>query len=335
MLEVMATRAAANKNKPARERHLSEPAATTPNNRLQQRRVSGGGRTPSGGSGGQPKTKVPRQLKATAEDHLTMENVITTTAGDLEAAVEAMLTRVLVKPQIAETLCNSLMTKMMGEIEKKLDVVKLSVVTLEEKIEAGKQETGRLNADIGKLRRELIPAQNMQKAVSTIEAQLCEQKDEMEQVQRTNNLMFFGIPEKKGESLVTLITNLAKDIDVTLKMGDILHCRRTGRQDTNKSGKPEDTGKPGEPEKPGKPRPIVCKFASYAVRSAVYHSKKKLKGGPFTIREDLSPGRLVLLNHAVQRFGLKKVWTSDGAVLVSHGGKTLRLTTMEQLSGIK
>ena len=64
----------------------------------------------------------------------------------------------------------------------------------------------------------------------------------------------------------------------------------------------------------GKTRPIIIKFARYAVRIAVYKNKKKLKGKRFLITESLTENRVKALKATQTKYGTTNVWTSDGRI---------------------
>jgi hypothetical protein len=173
----------------------------------------------------------------------------------------------------------------------------------------------RLDEELKTLKKKSMPEIN--EVLSRMEAKLNNRTDELEQYQRLNNLRFFGIPEKSGESPADIVVSVAHKIDVQLKREDIECCYRAGRSLN------------------GKPRPIVCRLNSYSKRSELFGSKRKLSGQPTTIREDLTRARMVVLNHAISQFGLANVWTSDGAICVHDGKKRYRVSTMEQLREIK
>lgn len=124
--------------------------------------------------------------------------------------------------------------------------------------------------------------------------------DEREQYSRRNNIRFFGMQERDNEDTDTLILDLATRLKVPL---ELYHIDRSHR-----------VGKLGD-----KPRPIIVKFVSYAERSALFRSKKALKGTGITIREDLTKVRLDILKSAVSSYTNKAVWTNDGVIMVKVG----------------
>ena len=76
-----------------------------------------------------------------------------------------------------------------------------------------------------------------------------------------------------------------------------------------------------------RPRPIIVKYVSYRKRSEVFRSKKILTGSGITVREDLTKHRYQLLQDAIAKFGLKNVWTMDGAVIAKVGDNKRRISS--------
>ena len=68
--------------------------------------------------------------------------------------------------------------------------------------------------------------------------------------------------------------------------------------------------------KENKPGPIIVKFACYDVRREIFMNKRKLKGKRLLITESLTSSRMLLLGDAERKYGVRKVWTSDGRVMV-------------------
>lgn len=160
---------------------------------------------------------------------------------------------------------------------------------------------------------------SLEDSVAAMEGMLAEKNDEHEQSQKRNSLRFFGVWESEKEVTKDAVVKTAALMGVTLSHADIEDCRRVGMK--------QDGARP-------KPRPIVCRFSSYAAKTEVYRSKKNLGKKKISVREDLTYQRVVLVRHAVEKFGTKNVWTSDGAVLVAHGGKIHRVTMMKHINSI-
>ena len=73
----------------------------------------------------------------------------------------------------------------------------------------------------------------------------------------------------------------------------------------------------GKPKiKDDKPRPMIVKFARYAVRREIFMNKTKLKGKRMLVTESLTSSRMQL-----KKYGVRVVWTSDGRVMVKENNK--------------
>ena len=70
--------------------------------------------------------------------------------------------------------------------------------------------------------------------------------------------------------------------------------------------------------KDNKPRPVIVKFARYAVRREIFRNKRKLKDKRLLITECLKSSRMQLLGEAQKKYGLRNVWTSDGCTMVKE-----------------
>lgn len=150
-----------------------------------------------------------------------------------------------------------------------------------------------------------------------LKSQLEERTDQLEMYSRRNCLRIFGVKETESEDTDKLvIENVAKKISVNLTLQDIDRSHRVGRQIT------------------GKNRPIIVKFVSYRKRNEMFRSKRLLKHTGITIREDLTKSRLVLLQAAIEKFGLRNVWTEDGNIVIKHGNGRARVQTRAQLEAL-
>ena len=128
--------------------------------------------------------------------------------------------------------------------------------------------------------------------------------DAAEQYSRRNCLRISGVPEDSSENTDVYVIDMARAIDVEVKLDEIERSHRVG------------------PMKAGRPRDIIVKFTSYRVRRKVYgeRTKAKVRGyaGVF-INEDLTKSRKELLMKArrmVKNILMKSAWSSDGAILV-------------------
>lgn len=123
----------------------------------------------------------------------------------------------------------------------------------------------------------------------------------LEQYSRRNSIRIFGIPEQEGENADLLIVNLSKNhMNYDMQQYEIDKSHRIGSKITYKD----------------KCRPILVKFARYKTKEIIFSNKKKLKGTKITIKEDLFKSRFEIYNAAVEKYGFKSVWTSNGRIKV-------------------
>lgn len=146
--------------------------------------------------------------------------------------------------------------------------------------------------------------------------------DSLETYSRKNCLVLYGIPEISAEDVVDVAINFINDIvspsNLTLTVENIDNCHRLR---TSAGG--------------NKPRPIIIKFVSYLVKKTIWFAKSNLKNKPYSISESMTSYRLQVLKKAKESFGLNKVWTIDGAIMVLLHNKIKRkLTSMEDLENV-
>ena len=107
--------------------------------------------------------------------------------------------------------------------------------------------------------------------------------DDLEQYSRRNCLILHGVNESNDENTdEILIKTFSEELGVEIKEDDL------GR--SHKVGNPK--------RKNNKPRPIVVKFARYAVRREIFMNKRKLKGKRLLITESLTSSQMQLLDEA-------------------------------------
>ena len=87
--------------------------------------------------------------------------------------------------------------------------------------------------------------------------------DDLEQYSRRNCLLLHGVVQTNTECTDDIIIiTCAEELGIDVKQEDLDRSHRLGKVKRNDN----------------KPRPIVVKFARYAVRNKVFSSRKKLKG---------------------------------------------------------
>ena len=127
----------------------------------------------------------------------------------------------------------------------------------------------------------------------------------MEQYSLGNCLVFLGFNEGNDKNTSQIvIKTFSEELGVEIKEDDLGRSRRLG--------KPK--------RKENKPRPIIVKFARYAVRKEIFMNKK-LKGKRLLITESLASSRMQLLGNAQRKYEVRNVWTSDARIMVKENNK--------------
>nr|CAI5855643.1 unnamed protein product [Callosobruchus analis] len=116
------------------------------------------------------------------------------------------------------------------------------------------------------------------------------QVDRLDQANRTCNLRLFNLKEND----------------------DIQICYRVGKKEENK------------------PRGIFLKVKDQNIKEAIYRKKKLFKGSGIVVREDLTKVRLELLNYAIEKIGLKKVWTENSKIYAIGGDRKIAIIRNKQ-----
>ncbi|KAK5645249.1 hypothetical protein RI129_006549 [Pyrocoelia pectoralis] len=148
------------------------------------------------------------------------------------------------------------------------------------------------------------------KQVSELEYKI----DDLEQYTRRNNLRIFGVTEERNENKDVKLKQLFESkLGIKINTVDIDRSHRVGK----------NVGP--------RPRAIIVKFVSYRVRQQIFNNKKRLKGTEFTIKEDLTKNRSEVLAAASEKFGRQQVWSIDGRIMVSTGGKKFAFTRRSEI----
>lgn len=130
-----------------------------------------------------------------------------------------------------------------------------------------------------------------------------DRQDQLEAYSRRNCLLVMGVPEAERETeeicSQKILEVFAGKLGVKIQSGDIERCHRLGTK-----------------KDPTKHRPLIVKFWSYQNRRLIFSAKSRLKSTNLRICESLTKRRLSLLNQARDKYGVSKVWSSDGKILV-------------------
>lgn len=163
---------------------------------------------------------------------------------------------------------------------------------LELKFEARLQKLDDQLRDIGNTLKAASAASSI--AINSLEAKL----DNLDQYTRRNSLRFTGIVETEDENMVdTVIDFINSKLHVDCNTRDIDTAFRI-------------RGNNG----PNSPRPILVRFVTNNKCGQIYRAKKLLKSTPFSIFEDLTKSRYMLLQSAKKKYGPSNVWSMNGKI---------------------
>ena len=169
--------------------------------------------------------------------------------------------------------------------ERQLDSVNESISSLSTKFDKLEEERIKQNDKINELE------DNIGKLVDENKI-LKESIDELEQYSRRNCLLFLGLKESDGENTdKVVIDTIRKEMTIDISEQDLDRTHRIGKASRND----------------GKSRPIIVKFARYAVRDQIYKNKRVLKGKNLLITESLTNRRVKALKDAQAEFGTSNV----------------------------
>lgn len=126
-----------------------------------------------------------------------------------------------------------------------------------------------------------------------------EQKvDFLEQRTKNKNIRLIGIKESPGENVVTQVKKLFQD-KLNIQVADeITSVYRTGAANKRNS------------------RHLIVVFRDSEYKNMIFRKKKFLKGSNLVMKEDLTHDRWKLVRDSSEKYGLKNVWTFNGAVFV-------------------
>ena len=197
------------------------------------------------------------------------------------------------------------------------DVLKNNQIKVERQFDSVNESIASLSTKFDKLEEERIKQDNrINKLEDNIGKLVDENKilkesiDELEQYSRRNCLLFHGLKESDSENTdKAVIDTIQKEMKIDISEQDLDRTHRIGKASRND----------------GKSRPIIVKFARYAVRNHIYKNKRVLKGKNLLITESLTERRVKALKDAQAQFGTTNVWTSDGQIFYKNENKVHKL----------
>lgn len=130
---------------------------------------------------------------------------------------------------------------------------------------------------------------------------------------RRKALLFLGIAESDGEDCAAEVLKIIQKMNLQDVSG-FSSCHRIGNMSKDNH------------------RPILVRFSSLDMRSAVWRAKSRLKGSSVSLKEFLTRSRQTVFGRARQHFGMKACWTQDGVILVKTIDTRHKLTSLDELN---
>ena len=148
--------------------------------------------------------------------------------------------------------------------------------------------------------------------------------DEIEQYNCRLCLVLWGVEEKSNENIDQLVLHTFKEkLNIDVNLSDISRCHRYYIRKVTEEDQRE-------------PRPIIIRFVSYRVRDMVFRAKRKLKNTGYTLFENLTSRRAMIMKEAKKIAGFNKVWSRDGNILTfDQSGKIFNVKTLDDLRFVK
>ena len=183
---------------------------------------------------------------------------------------------------------------------------KISQIKVTESLDALSKKIDELETEIKNKDEKIQLLENRVEILEEEKESQGKEIDDLEQYSRRNCLLLHGVVETNAECTDDIIIKTcAEELGIDVKQEDLDRSHRLGKVKRNDN----------------KPRPIIVKFARYAVRNKVFSNKKKLKGKKLLITESLTVYRMKLLDEARQKYGVRNVWTYDGRVMYKENNE--------------
>lgn len=226
---------------------------------------------------------------------------------EIKAIVDVALKQVWMDDNFIKSICDKISAEITSTLNKKLK-------SLEKEVTAVNTEINSMKNDLKGYKTNYEDKVNeLNVKISKYEEKL-NKIDDIEQESKRNNLRIFQLPEKNGEDTKDEVVKLLKNkLNIQLSSKDIESCYRIGKKD------------------PTKKRGIFIRFHSFQIKQDIYLQKKLLKGTGILIREDLTEGRLMLLNQAIKKHSLNNVWTKNGNIFCKVEQNILKIKSINQL----
>ena len=235
----------------------------------------------------------------------------------------------IIGPWIQESVrsaCDAILEQFTCTLTNKLDTVVNKLDTLIERIASVEERVTRLEAANKKLadentelKKEMVTLreQSSRSDLNTIQRSVenCEQRaneacieaNNNEQYSRRTSLRVFGVPYNNDENIKAIITDIAKNkLGVELTAEDIEACHRLP---------PPRQQRQYEGNKPPPPPGIIVMFRHRDKRDNVLRNRRKLKGTPTVICEDLTRLNQQTLNRVRLSSNVHQAWSHNGNII--------------------
>ena len=199
-----------------------------------------------------------------AEKKISEDNISATIKEEVSTFLKSKTFKDIVQAAITEAV-NVSLAQYVEPLKDEVKSLKASVVILEELVKAKRV--------VEPLEEKVLMLESKLADMSNELSRVCLKANDNEQYSRRYNVRIFGCVEEEGESCSQKVTNLCRDkLELTdFTVDKIDRCHRVGKLRTG-----------------GKPRAIIVRLKSYEAKRLLMHVKKKLKGTPYFISEDLT-----------------------------------------------
>ena len=211
-------------------------------------------------------------------------------------------------PELAKLLVCSLrnIEAQVKDLFKVNEETKISQIKVTESLDALSKKIDELETEIKNKDEKIQLLENRVEILEEEKESQGKEIDDLEQYSRRNCLLLHGVVETNAECTDDIIIKTcAEELGIDVKQEDLDRSHRLGKVKRNDN----------------KPRPIIVKFARYAVRNKVFSNEKKLKGIKLMITKSLTVYRMKLLDKLRQKYGVRNAYTYDGCVMYKENKK--------------
>jgi len=159
--------------------------------------------------------------------------------------------------------------------------------------------------------------------------------DDLDQYSRNINILMHGVPQSPGATEQNLtghvVDLLNTNLGISLQEQDLVTVHRLGRAATTSATSSQSATNTNHL----KPSPIILQFASRKQRNDVQIKRKFLKGKGFSLTEQLTQRKSLLLKKANQLVADRKIqsaWSHEGRILVKSSNRTILITSEDDLT---